>query len=74
MNYSGMTQKEIVMCVLERGEVLDRLTALFDYGIVELPARISEFRRKGIRISKRNKRVNTRFAGFAMVKEYYLEK
>lgn len=74
MDYSGMTQKEIVMCVLERGDILDRSIAMYDYGICELPARITELRAKGIPILKRNKSVFTRYNVETTVAEYYLEK
>ena len=74
MNYEGMTQKEIVMCVLERGDVIDHITAMYDYGICELPARITELRAKGIPILKRNKSVFTRYNVETTVAEYYLDK
>ncbi len=71
-DYSKMTQQERVMHYLENGYKLDRMSALNDLGVVELPARITELRQKGIPIQKRNKTVNTRFAGATTVKEYYI--
>ena len=71
-DYSKMTQKERVMHYLEAGHTLDRMSALNNLGVVELPARITELIQQGIPIQKRNKTVDTRFAGSTTVKEYYL--
>ena len=71
-DYSKMTQQESVMHYLEQGYKLDRMSALNDLGVIELGARICELIQKGIPVQKRNKTVNTRYAGQTTVKEYYI--
>lgn len=45
-----MNQKEILKTYLETHDGVSRATALFDLGIGNLPARISELRADGVRI------------------------
>lgn len=66
------SQKEIVLEALKRGEVISSLSAVIDYGIMDLPKRISELRSDGYAIVGEQKTRKNRYGGTTRWKEYRL--
>jgi hypothetical protein len=55
-----MTQTERILADLERGRVVDSLTALRRFGCMRLAARVGELRAAGHKIVTERRRVRTR--------------
>lgn len=56
-----MTQCEIVLWHLENEGTLTRAQAMMEYGIIELPARICELKRRGYNIKSTKGTSHNRF-------------
>ena len=56
-----MTQCDIVLWHLQNVGTLTRAMAMFEYGIVELPARIVELKRRGYNITSTKGTSHNRF-------------
>ena len=68
-----MSQKHRVLAHLRDGKVLNQLVATKQYGILRLPARISELRQDGHFIKTIMREVHNRFGEKTRVANYILE-
>ena len=68
-----MSQKHRVLAHLRDGKVLNQLVATKQYGILRLPARISELRQDGHFIKTTMREVHNRFGEKTRVANYILE-
>lgn len=66
------TQRMRVMCHLKTGKTLTSLEALQEYGIMRLPNRISELRKRGEPIEKTMITVMNKYGEAVRVAEYRL--
>lgn len=67
------TQAERILEHMQKGNAVDRLTALVDLGVFELSARIIDLQRAGHSINKKRKQITNRFGEKASVVEYSLK-
>lgn len=67
-----VSQKEIVLEALKRGERLTSFTAAIDYGVMDLPKRISELRRDNVNIVARRIDAKNRRGAMTHWNEYSL--
>lgn len=67
-----MNQCERIKEWLESGKAIDPLTSWNELGIYRLASRISDLKKAGMQIHKRDKPVLNRFGETCIVAEYYL--
>lgn len=68
------TQRMRIMKHLKEGKTLTSLQAMTELGIMTLPSRISELRRRGEPIKKNMIAVQNRYGEYVRIAEYSLEK
>ncbi len=64
------TQREKILDFLQSGGKLTRLSALRDFGVIELPARICELKKEGYAIISKPKQIETTHNGLVTIAEY----
>jgi len=67
----SVSQTEALLRALRRGEHVNRATALLDYGIFNLPARVFDLRQMGLPVMDRYTTIMTR-RGPVTLKEYWM--
>ena len=67
-----MTQNEMILAYLKEHGSITQLSALRDLGVMRLASRISDLRKKGIKIEDRAEVVKTRYGGETRIKRYRL--
>lgn len=72
-NATKGTQRMRIMRHLEAGKTLTSKQAMDEYGIMQLPSRISELRQRGEKIEKKTIRVLNRYGEEVRVTEYSLK-
>ncbi len=73
MRNNGVTQADRTLAYLKTGRTLTSKSALMNLGIISFPKRISELRRRGIKIQSKTIIVQNFLGEPCQVKEYWLE-
>ena len=69
-----MSQKDRVLQYLKKGNVLTRLNAWDELGVIETPARISELRHEGHPIQTSMKPIINRYGETVRIAEWYMKR
>ena len=69
-----MSQKDRVLQYLKKGNVLTRLNAWDELGVIETPARISELRNEGHPIQTSMKPIINRYGETVRIAEWYMKR
>lgn len=69
-----MSQKDRVLQYLKKGNVLTRLNAWDELGVIETPARISELRSEGHPIQTSMKPIINRYGETVRIAEWYMKR
>jgi hypothetical protein len=72
MEQKTMTQTECVYEYMKEHGSITQLDALRDLGVMRLASRISDLRKKGIKIESAQEAVKTRYGGTTYIKRYRL--
>jgi hypothetical protein len=67
-----MSQKDRVLQYLKKGNVLTRLNAWDELGVIETPARISELRNEGHPIQTSMKPIINRYGETVRIAEWFI--